>query len=123
MGRISASSAREPRIARNEIDPSLPSQPKPARTWNLTPETKNVDHKRGTSFIRYRRQYISNTTWYGGAVLIVGLGSLSLSEGWKLLFPSLLMVAGGSCLVWSGVWRAVHRIDPASGKSHPSRPW
>jgi hypothetical protein len=113
----------EPHIARQKIDRPAPGRPKPARTWNPMPEMKDPQLKRGMKFFRYRRQYVSNKTWYGTACVIAGLLNLSFRGGWLQLIPSLLLAAGGGFLVWSGVWRALHRIDPATGAPRPSPPW
>ena len=69
------------------------------------------NRQRGTrwwDFIAYRRQYVTNRTWYGAAVVAGALGSMSSTGGWvALAFVPILII--GIVLVVSGVRRSMTR--------------
>lgn len=73
-------------------------------------------------FIEYRRQYISDETWFGLAFIAVGLGNFGVESGWTRV---LLVACGllGVVLVLLGVGRAWRRTDPGSHEQRPSPPW
>lgn len=78
--------------------------------------------QRWWDFVGYRRQFVSDRTFFGAALVIIGVGNLTVWRGWVEL-TLLLVVAFGVALIYTGVKRAVSRTDPETGRRRPSRPW
>ena len=74
------------------------------------------------NFIALRRQYISDRTWFGFGLVVVGFGTLSITRGWMRL-SALPLVLMGIALIWSGIRKAVLSADAGNEETRPSPPW
>jgi hypothetical protein len=80
------------------------------------PDTGRVRHSKSSAepkwwdFIAYRRQFVSDRTWFGAGFVAVGLGSLAEFSGWWEVL-ALASVVFGAVLIGSGVRRALDRQD------------
>lgn len=73
-------------------------------------------------FLGYRRTLVSDRTWFGLAFIAAGFSSLGSFHGWLELATG---VAGcvGLVIVYAGIRRGFHRIDPETGVERPGPPW
>jgi hypothetical protein len=72
-------------------------------------------------FIGWRRQVLSDRTWFGVALVVMGIGVPISEGGWAWLVAFLLLP--GVILVKSGVRRASNRVDRTTGERRPGPPW
>jgi hypothetical protein len=74
------------------------------------------------SFIDYRRQYISDRTWFGLGFFAVGIGNFGVEHGWLRILMAVFGLLGVA-LAASGIRRACRRTEFVSPEPRPSAPW
>jgi hypothetical protein len=90
--------------------------------WANTELPRPQRVQRWWDFVGYRRQFVSDRTFFGIAFVVIGVGNLAVWRGWAEL-ALLVVVAFGVALMFSGLRRAMSRTDPETGRRRPSRPW
>lgn len=71
-------------------------------------------------FIGWRRQVLSDRTWFGVAFVVMGIGVPISEGGWAWLVAFLLLPG---VILKSGVRRASNRVDRTTGERRPGPPW